>query len=294
MASTAATSPWPISRSDSMDGTWGIILLIPYVAIFLLFVLYPIVYGAWLGSGWRGYERLLDDPIYWRTVRNTLVFLIVGVNLKMLLALGLSSFLVLPYTWVRVVGVLFILPWAVPHIPSILSIRWFLNSEWGMLNNLIFEMTGAFGPSWLSNPTYAFGSVIAVHVWKYLPFWTLILVAGRMAISRDLYEAATLDGATPWQMFQNVTFPQIRNLFVTSTLLTTIWSLGDFNSVYLLTGGGPAERTNTLATLGVRFAFKEADLSAGVATMISGLPLLIPLVVLLLRRLNRSMEGRDA
>ncbi|HMR33792.1 MAG TPA: hypothetical protein PKA13_00005, partial [Geminicoccaceae bacterium] len=71
-------------------------------------------------------------------------------------------------------------------------------------------------------------------------------------------------------------------------------SLGDFNSVYLLTGGGPAERTNTLATLGVRFAFKEADLSAGVATMISGLPLLIPLVVLLLRRLNRSMEGRDA
>ena len=118
-------------------------------------MLYPILYGAWLGSGLQGYERLLDDPIYWRTFRNTLVFLIVGVNLKMFIALGLSSFLVLPYTWVRVVGVLFILPWAIPHIPSILSIRWFLNSEWGMLNNLLFQMTGAFGPSWLSDPDAA-------------------------------------------------------------------------------------------------------------------------------------------
>lgn len=290
MASAAAVS-WPVSRSRSLDGAWGFILLIPYAAVFLLFVVYPIAYGIWLGSGIEGYQRLLDDPLYWRTLRNTLVFLVVGVSLKMLAALGLSSFLVLPYTWVRVVGVLFILPWAVPHIPTILSIRWLLNSEWGMLNNVIFQITGAFGPSWLSNPTYAFGAIIAVHVWKYLPFWTLILVAGRMAISRDLYEAATIDGATPWQIFTNVTFPQIRNLFITSTLLTTIWSLGDFNSIYLLTGGGPAERTNTLATLGVRYAFKEADLSAGVATMISGLPLLIPLVLLLLRRLNRRMSA---
>lgn len=285
-ATPPSTAAWP---AVSTDRAWGLILLIPYAAVFIFFVVYPIAYGIWLGSDAAGYERLWNDPIYWRTVRNTLVFLIVGVNLKMLIALALSSFFVLPYWWVRVVGVLFILPWAVPHIPSILSIRWFLNSEWGMLNNLIWQVTGAFGPAWLSDTTYAFACVIAVHIWKYLPFWTLILIAGRMAISRDLYEAATLDGATPWQCFQNVTFPQIRNLFITSTLLTTIWSLGDFNSVFLLTGGGPAERTNTLATLGVRFAFKEADLSAGVATMISGLPLLIPLVILLLRRLNRQM-----
>lgn len=286
MASTAvAGSPAP-ARGLSFEATWGIILLLPYAAVFLLFVVYPIAYGAWLGTGIEGYRRLLDDPIYWRTLRNTLVFLLIGVNLKMLIALCLSSFFVLPYLWVRIVGVLFILPWAVPHIPSILSIRWFLNSEWGMLNNLLWQGFGVFGPTWLSDPALAFGCVIAVHVWKYLPFWTLILVAGRMAISRDLYEAAIIDGAGAWQTFRFVTFPQIRNLFVTSTLLTTIWSLGDFNSVYLLTGGGPAERTNTLATLGIRYAFFEADVSAGVATMISGLPLLLPLVVFLIRRLN--------
>ncbi len=278
-------------RGLSFEAAWGIIFLIPYAVVFAFFVVYPIAYGAWLGSNIAGYERVFDDPIYWRTVKNTLVFLIVGVNLKMLIALALSSFFVLPHLWIRIVGVFFILPWAVPHIPSILSIRWFLNSEWGMLNNLIWETTGVFGPSWLSNPTIAFGCIIAVHVWKYLPFWTLILVAGRMAISRDLYEAATIDGASPWQRFRFVTFPQIRNLFITSTLLTTIWSLGDFNSVYLLTGGGPAERTNTLATLGIRYGFGQADLSAGVATMITGLPLLVPLVVLLIRRLNRQAQS---
>jgi multiple sugar transport system permease protein len=287
LASTAVAGSGAPARGLSFEATWGIILLLPYAAIFLLFVVYPIAYGVWLGSGTEGYRRLLDDPIYWRTLRNTLVFLLIGVNLKMLVALCLSSFFVLPHLWVRVVGVLFILPWAVPHIPSILSIRWFLNSEWGMLNNLLWQGFGVFGPTWLSDPTLAFGCVIAVHVWKYLPFWTLILVAGRMAISRDLYEAAIIDGASAWQTFRFVTFPQIRNLFVTSTLLTTIWSLGDFNSVYLLTGGGPAERTNTLATLGIRYAFFEADVPAGVATMISGLPLLLPLVVFLIRRLNQ-------
>ena len=297
MAATSTVALAPAGgrrRRPSFEAAWGWFFLLPYVVVFLLFVAYPIAYGAWLGSNPAGYARLLGDPIYWRTVQNTLVFLLVGVNLKMLVALGLSGFFVLPYTWVRVVGVLFILPWAVPHIPSILSIRWFLNSEWGMLNNLIWQAFGVFGPSWLSDTRYAFGCVIAVHIWKYLPFWTLILVAGRLAIPKDLYEAARIDGASSWQLFRFVTFPQIRNLFITSTVLTTIWSLGDFNSVYLLTGGGPAERTNTLATLGIRYAFREADIGSGVAAMITGLPLLIPLVVFLIRRLGRRPRRSPA
>ena len=82
-----------------------------------------------------------------------------------------------------------------------------------------------------------------------------------------------------------MTFPAISNVFLTSTMLTAIWSLGDFNSIYLLTGGGPMERTNTLATMGIRYAFRQADFQAGIVTMMSALPLLIPLVFLLMRRL---------
>jgi len=94
---------------------------------------------------------------------------------------------------------------------------------------------------------------IAVHIWKSLPFWTLILIAGRLAIPHDLYEAASVDGATKFQKFKYVTWPSLRTLYLTSTILSMIWTLGDFNSVYLLTGGGPADLTHVLATLGIRY-----------------------------------------
>src|SRR5437867_12601218 len=83
---------------------------------------------------------------------------------------------------------------------------------------------------------------ILVHIWKALPFWTLILMAGRLAIPKELYEAASVDGASGWQKFRYVTWPSIRTLYLTSTLLSLIWTLGDFNSVYLLTGGQPADQ----------------------------------------------------
>ncbi|MEE8515550.1 MAG: sugar ABC transporter permease, partial [Alphaproteobacteria bacterium] len=132
------------------------------------------------------------------------------------------------------------------------------------------------------------GSVFAVHIWKYLPFWTLILLAARMAVPRDLYETAELDGATAFQKFRYVTFPHIRNVYITSTLLSTIFTLGDFNSVYLLTGGGPVDATHVLATLGIRYAFDLGEIGLGVATVITALPVMVPLVILLIRRLGRG------
>ena len=281
----AAADPGVRPGGLSTDAAWGVFFLLPYCVVFMLFVVYPIGYAAWLATDKASYVKLFDDPIYWRTAWNTLVFLVVGVNLKMILALFLSGFFALPYLWVRIVGVLFILPWAVPHIPSIMSIRWMLNSEWGMINVLLFDLFGIIGPTWLTDPRYGLGAIIVVHIWKYLPFWTMILVAGRMAIPRDLYEAAMIDGTGPVQRFRFVTFPQLKALFLTSTMLTTIWSLGDFNSVYLLTGGGPGDRTNTLATMGIRYAFRQADFKAGTVTMVSALPVLIPLVILLTCRL---------
>ena len=190
----------------------------------------------------------------------------------------------------RLLSVIFILPWAVPSIPTIFSFRWMLNSEWGMLNGILWDLFGIEGPWWLVQPQLAFGSVITVHIWKYLPFWTLILLAGRLAIPTDLYEAARIDGASPLQMFTNVTWPHLKNLYVTSTLLSTIWSLGDFNSVYLLTGGGPAELTHVLATLGIRYAFNLHELGVGVACVMVALPALVPLVVVLVGRLGRRSE----
>jgi multiple sugar transport system permease protein len=292
MAVTAVSLPERRSRGfwAAPETSWGIVFVLPYVVIFLVFVVWPVAYGIWLGSDPQSYVRLFNDPVYLRTVVNTAIFLGVGINLKLFLALLLSGFFASTRPWIRWLSIIFILPWAVPSIPTILSFRWMLNSEWGMLNNMLWYWFGIDAPWWLVRPHLALGSVITVHIWKYLPFWTLILLAGRMAISNDLYEAARIDGASPLQQFFYVTWPQIRNLYFTSTLLSIIWSLGDFNSVYLLTGGGPNDTTHVLATLGIRYAFRLFQLDMGVATVITALPVLIPLVILLVRRLGRRTE----
>jgi multiple sugar transport system permease protein len=155
-----------------------------------------------------------------------------------------------------------------------------------MINQVIFKLTGEDGPNWLNDPTVALTMAIAVHIWKSLPFWTLILMTGRLAIAQDLFEAADVDGASGWQKFRFVTWPSMRTLYLTCTLLSMIWTLGDFNSVYLLTGGGPADLTHVLSTLGIRYLrLDQLDLS--MAAIVCALPLVLPLVYVMMKRLSR-------
>jgi len=276
----------PAKRRLSPWQTWGLILIAPYVLVFLVFVVYPVGYGLWLARHPASYVRLVDDPIFARSVVNTLVFLIVGINLKMLVALLLSGFFVTARTWIKWLSLVFILPWAVPSIPTILSIRFMLNPEWGIINHLIFRFTGADGPNWLNEPSVALAMAILVHIWKSLPFWTLILIAGRLAIPAEMYEAASVDGASGWQKFKFITWPSMQTLYLTSSILSMIWTLGDFNSVYLLTGGGPADLTHVLATLGIRYLrLDQVDLS--MASIVCALPLVLPLVYFMMKRLSK-------
>ncbi|MBI3710994.1 MAG: sugar ABC transporter permease [Proteobacteria bacterium] len=276
-AATGRLSPWQV---------WGLILIAPYVLVFLVFVLYPVGYGLWLARHPSSYVKLYEDPIFARSVVNTLVFLIVGINFKMIVALLLSGFFVQARAWIKWLSMLFILPWAVPSIPTILSFRFMLNPEWGVINSLIFRLTGDDGPNWLNDPTLALLLAILVHIWKSLPFWTLILIAGRLAIPGELYEAASVDGASPLQKFRFITWPSMQTLYLTCTILSMIWTLGDFNSVYLLTGGGPADLTHVLATLGIRYLrLDEVDMS--VAAIVCALPLVLPLVYFMMKRLSK-------
>ena len=282
----AARPSKPAPSRLTATQAWGLILIAPYILIFLLFVLYPIGYGLWLARHPYSYEKLYEDPIFARSVVNTLVFLIVGINLKMMIALGLSEFFMQQRTWIRWLSVLFILPWAVPSIPTILSMRFMLNPEWGIINTIIFDLTAEDGPNWLNDPALALSLAIVVHIWKSLPFWTLILLSGRLAISADLYEAASVDGATGWNRFRYVTWPSMQTLYITCTLLSMIWTLGDFNSVYLLTGGGPADLTHVLATLGIRYLrLDEVDMA--MASIVCALPLVLPLVYFMMKRLSK-------
>ena len=267
--------------------TWGIILIAPYAIVFLAFVVYPVSYGLWLARHPESYVRLFADPIFIRTAVNTVFFLLIAVNLKFLLALSLSGFFVHDRAWIRWMSVLFLLPWAVPSIPTIFSIRFMFNPEWGIINSTIFKLTLKDGPNWLNDPYIGLGLAMLTHIWKSLPFWTLILIAGRLAIPREQYEAAAVDGASAWQKFKYVTWPSLRTLYLSSTILSMIWSLGDFNSVYLLTGGGPADLTHVLATLGIRYIrLDQVDLA--MATIVCAMPLVLPLVYYMMKHLSRE------
>ena len=265
---------------------WGRMLVVPYLLVFVVFVVYPVGYGLWLARHPESYVKLFDDPIFFRTAVNTVIFLVVAINVKMALALVLSGFFIQVRWWIKALSVVFILPWAVPSIPTILSVRFMLNPEWGVINTLIFKMTGLDGPNWLNDPTLALTFSMLMHIWKSLPFWTLILIAGRLAIPAEQYEAASVDGATSWQKFRFITWPSMRTLYLTSTILSMIWTLGDFNSVYLLTGGGPADLTHVLATLGIRYLrLDQVDLA--MASIVVALPAVLPLVYFMMKRLSK-------
>ncbi|MEO9189334.1 MAG: sugar ABC transporter permease [Acetobacteraceae bacterium] len=270
------------------DRNWALAFLVPYAAIFLAFVLLPVAYGLWLGHRPSSYAALFSDPIYLRTLVNTALFLGIGVNLHLFLALLLSGYFMSRNWWVRSLLLVFILPWAVPSIPTFISIHWMLNGEWGFINNALYTLFGIDGPSWLNYRWPALASVIVSYIWKWTPFWTVILIAGRMAIPQELYEAASVDGATGIRRFTYVTFPLLANLYLICTLLSTIWTLGDFNTVYFVTGGGPSLSTHVLATLGIRDAFIVDNPEVGMAAVLSALPLLIPLVIILMRKLAKT------
>jgi len=273
------------------DYVWAIAFALPYAAIFLFFVIYPICFGLWMGSSPALYAELFSDPRYLTTVVNTLLYVVIGVNLKMFLAFMLSGFFIRKRWWSKALLVVFILPWATPALPAYMSIHWFLNGQWGMLNSALYEFFNFDGPVYLNERWTGLGANIGAYVWKTTPFWTVILLAGRMSVPQELYEAASVDGATGLHRFVHVTLPLMANLYLVCTLLDMVFALGDFNSTFFVSGGGPAMSTEVLATLGIRYAFTLAVPNLGVAAVMSALPLLIPLVILLMRKLRMS-EGQ--
>src|ERR1700724_962117 len=269
--------------------TWAVAFVVPYIAVFLAFVIYPAGSRIWIGSNPALYAEVFSDPIYLNTVVNTAIFLAFGVNVKLFLALLLSGFFMRPGWWTKTLLMIFVLPWAVPALPTFISIHWMLNGEWGLVNNFLYIVFGVDGPSWLNSRWLALGSAGFSHVWKWTPVWAVILLAGRMSIPQEIYDAAKVDGATGLRRFLYVTFPLLANLYLVLTLLATIFLLGDFNSVYFVTGGGPANSTYLLATLGVvRVMLELGKPQLGVAAVMSALPLLIPLVIILMRKLKAS------
>jgi multiple sugar transport system permease protein len=251
-------------------------------------VAYPVAWGLWVATDPALYRDLIADRLYARTVVNTAIFVGLGVNLTMGLAVLLSGFFTRRRRLVQGLLLVVLLPWALPSIPAFVSFHWMLIGDEGLVN-LLLARIGVHGPLWFTDRALALGWDVVAHVWKWLPFWTLTFLAARMAIPREIYEAADVDGAGSVRRFTHVVLPLLGNLYLVCTLLGTLWTVGDATTVSLVSEGAPAHSTHVLATLGVHYAFDAARPTLGIAAVMSALPVLAPLAVALVR----ALRGRE-
>ena len=251
--------------------------------MFLAFVVYPVGYGLWMARDPSLYRELLASPFYAQAVVNTLLFVALGVNVKLFGALLLSGFFMRRRWWIRALLPVFMLPWALPAIPAFVSFHWMLIGDEGLVNSLLSKLFGIQGPLWFTHHRLALAANIVADVWKWLPFWTLTFFAARMAIPQEIYEAAEVDGASGYRRFAHVVLPLLGNLYLVCTLLCTLWTVGDFTTVAFVSEGAPAYSTDVLATLGIHYAFEAIQPSLGVATVLSVLPVLIAITLILMR-----------
>ncbi len=263
----------------------GLLFCAPLILIFLVLVIYPMAYEIYMGTDWGIYSAISSDPIFIQTVWNTVLFVGIAVNVKMFLAMTLSGLFNVDHWFVRVLAGVFLLPWAIPSLPGILSFRWMLNGQWGIINKIL-EDIGLQGYPWLVRRPTAIGAAITYHIWKYLPFWTLIFVAGRRAIPRELYEASDIDGAQPLQKFWFVTFPMLQNLFLICCLLSMVFTLGDFVIIKIMTGGAPGDSSHVLATLAYRYTFQMGKVDWGVGTFVTALPITLLFIFILIKKVK--------
>ena len=272
-------------RLHGSEFTWAVAFILPYAAVLLVFAVFPIAYGFWMAGSPDLYVELFGSDEYWDAVVSTLLYVGIGANLTMFLALLLSGYFMQRRWWIKALLVLSMLPWAMPAQPAFISWHWMLIYP-GFIDSLAWNLFGVDGPDWFSNYYMAIGANILAYTWKTMPFWTLILLAGRMAIPQDLYDAAAIDGATGLRRFAHLVVPLLANLYFVCTLLATIWMLGDFNTPDMVSSGAPNGESDVLATLGVDTLLDKANPALGVATVMSALPVLIPLGILLMRRLQ--------
>jgi multiple sugar transport system permease protein len=268
------------------DFVWAVVFVVPYMAVLFAFAVYPVCYALWMAGRPSLYAKLLADPRYLPTLVNTLIFVGLGVNVKMFLALLLSGFFMRRRWWTKALLVVYVLPWMLAAVQAFISFHWMLIGELGLVDRVLAELFGIDGPIWFNDRRLALGSDIIAYIWKWMPFWTVIFLAARSAIPQPIYDAAEVDGATGSRRFIHVTFPLLANLYLVCTLLSTLWTIGDFNTVYFVSGGAPAMSTDVLTTLGFRYAFDIAKPALGVAAVMSALPVLIPIAVVLTRKLQ--------
>jgi multiple sugar transport system permease protein len=242
----------------------------------------------------RNFRRAFDDPVFWRSLGNTLLFTVVSMVLIVLLGKVLANVLVADFRGKWLVRFLVLLPWTTPVALSSISWLWLLDSIYSPIDWMLRQL-GLLGPGqnmyWLGRPGLAMSSVIAVHVWRLVPLAAVIMMAGLVAIPRDIEEAARVDGAGYWRRMFEVTIPLVLPVVAVAALFGAIFTFTDMAVVRVLTRGGPNDSTQVLASWAFYRGIEGGDVAQGAAVALFLFPLLLAAAIAILRSVRRIEVG---
>lgn len=291
---------WRTMTMQRQERVLGYLLIVPTFFLIGGLLLYPAVWAIWLsftdkviGSSERfvglyNYNFILNLPDFGRTVINTTFLAIVGVALKAIVGMTMALALNENFYGRNVMrGVLF-LPWIVPSFVAGFIWRWLFDDLSGLFNWALLGMGLVKTPvNFLGDPILAVWAVMAVIVWKGFPFFGISYLAGLQAISPELYEAASIDGASLWQRFLFITMPGLRHVITVTGMLSLIWTANTFDLVYIMTGGGPSNATQVFTLFTYQLATQGRIGEAASVPMLA-MPIFAGLIVILTRYLDRE------
>jgi multiple sugar transport system permease protein len=284
------------------EHVFGYGLIVPALVLIVGLVAYPFgmaIYFSlsdyWVGSpgefiGLQNFRDVIANEIFQRTVFNSFVFTGIAVVLKTVLGIWLAMLLFRAFKFKRLIRGAVLLPWVIPTALSTLGWWWMFDSLYSVVNwtGIRLGLMTAPGPNWLGMPGYAMTAVIAVNVWRGLPFFAITVLAGLVSIPREYYEAAEVDGAGSWGRFRHVTLPLLKPVLAVVILFSTIFTFSDFNIVQVLTRGGPVNTTHLFATLAYQIGLQGGNLGQGAAVSLFLFPMLVAVVFIQLRYIRRE------
>jgi multiple sugar transport system permease protein len=291
----------PLRGVVEREPVFSWLMLAPGVLFLLAFVAYPFFYGIYLSlqdrpvaqvgafAGFANFAKLAHDGVFWQVTRNTFLYTAVTTVLKLVGGLAMALVINQQFRGKNLARAFLLLPFIVPTVLSTIAWMWILDPTFSVINwTLVKTGVLAAGPSWLGNASLAMVSIIVVNTWRGLPFYGITLLAGLQTISPDLYEAAAMDGATVAQRFWHITLPVIRPVLIIVTMFSVIFTFSDFQLVYALTHGGPANATHLFATYAFDIGMQGGQLGMGAAVALAMLPALGLLIVGLTLYLRRE------
>jgi multiple sugar transport system permease protein len=307
----AVPKPARLARLLESERLLALVLLAPALAMLGVFIAYPFVMGIWLALsstsvgnpgefvGVRNFAKAWNDSIFQTAFTNTFFYTFWATVFKLVLGMWLALLLNRHFRFKRIVRASMLLPFIIPTVLSTFAWRWMFDPTFSVMNWVLFRL-GFIGDAWyaisvtklpfLSDGTYAMWCAIAINTWRGMPFFAITLLAGLQTISPELHEAAALDGANSWRRFWHVTWPLLKPVTLVVVVFSVIQTFSDFQLIYVLTGGGPANSTHLLATYAYQLGVASGLLGEGAAISLFMFPVLFVVVWLQLRYLRR-MDG---